>query len=246
MFDLTGRVALITGGNGGIGLGMARGLAGAGATVAIVGRDAAKNARAAAELGAGCITISADVTEPDRADAVVAEVVEKTGRLDILVNNAGTNIRATPDVITDEQWATVMDTNLTSAVRMSRAAYPHLVASTHGRVVSTGSMMSQFAIEFSPAYGASKGGIVQYTRNLAVAWGQHGITANALLPGWVETDLTRPNKSTLNEKVMPRTPLKRWGSPDDFAGIAVFLASDASSFLTGAAIPVDGGFSIQG
>ncbi|WP_349902439.1 SDR family NAD(P)-dependent oxidoreductase [Parafrigoribacterium humi] len=246
MFDLTGRVALITGGNGGIGLGMARGLAGAGATVAIVGRDAAKNARAVAELGAGCIAISADLTEPGRADAVVAEVVEKTGRLDILVNNAGTNIRATPDVITDEQWATVMDTNLTSAVRMSRAAYPHLVASTHGRVISTGSMMSQFAIEFSPAYGASKGGIVQYTRNLAVAWGKHGITANALLPGWVETDLTRPNMASLNEKVMPRTPLKRWGSPDDFAGIAVFLASDASSFLTGAAIPVDGGFSIQG
>jgi 2-deoxy-D-gluconate 3-dehydrogenase len=107
-------------------------------------------------------------------------------------------------------------------------------------------MMSQFAIEFSPAYGASKGGIVQYTRNLAVAWGKHGITANALLPGWVETDLTRPNMASLNEKVMPRTPLKRWGSPDDFAGIAVFLASDASSFLTGAAIPVDGGFSIQG
>jgi 2-deoxy-D-gluconate 3-dehydrogenase len=246
MFDLTGRVALITGGNGGIGLGMARGLAGAGATVAIVGRDAAKNARAVAELGAGCIAISADLTEPGRADAVVAEVVEKTGRLDILVNNAGTNIRATPDVITDEQWATVMDTNLTSAVRMSRAAYPHLVASTHGRVISTGSMMSQFAIEFSPAYGASKGGIVQYTRNLAVAWGKHGITANALLPGWVETDLTRPNMASLNEKVMPRTPLKRWGSPDDVAGIAVFLSSDASSFLTGAAIPVDGGFSIQG
>jgi 2-deoxy-D-gluconate 3-dehydrogenase len=246
MFDLTGRVALITGGNGGIGLGMARGLAGAGATVAIVGRDAAKNARAVAELGAGCIAISADLTEPGRADAVVAEVVEKTGRLDILVNNAGTNIRATPDVITDEQWATVMDTNLTSAVRMSRAAYPHLVASTHGRVISTGSMMSQFAIEFPPAYGASKGGIVQYTRNLAVAWGKHGITANALLPGWVETDLTRPNKATLNEKVVPRTPLKRWGSPDDFAGIVVFLASDASSFLTGAAIPVDGGFSVQG
>jgi 2-deoxy-D-gluconate 3-dehydrogenase len=246
MFDLTGRVALITGGNGGIGLGMARGLAAAGATVAIVGRDSTKNARAAAELGGGCVAISADLTKPDRAGAVVAEVVGRTGRLDILVNNAGTNIRATPDVITDEQWATVMDTNLTSAVRMSRAAYPHLVASTHGRVISTGSMMSQFAIEFSPAYGASKGGIVQYTRNLAVAWGKHGITANALLPGWVETDLTRPNMASLNEKVMPRTPLKRWGSPDDFAGIAVFLASDASSFLTGAAIPVDGGFSIQG
>lgn len=246
MFDLTGRVALVTGGNGGIGLGMAHGLAAAGATVAIVGRDVAKNANAAAELGTACITISADLTEPGSADAVVAEVVANAGRLDVLVNNAGINIRATPDLITDEQWATVMDTNLTSAMRMSRAAYPHLVASTHGRVISIGSMMSQFAIEFSPAYGASKGGIVQYTRNLAVAWGQHGITANTLLPGWVETDLTRPNKATLDDRVMSRTPLKRWGTPDDFAGIAVFLASEASAFLTGAAIPVDGGFSVQG
>ena len=199
MFDLSNRVVLVTGGNGGIGLGIAQAMVAAGA---------------------------------------------RAGSLDILVNNAGTNIRAVPDVVTDEQWATVMDTNLTSAMRMSRAAHPHLAASGHGRVISIGSMMSLFAIEFSPAYGASKGAIVQYTRNLAVAWAADGITANTLLPGWIETELTGPVKAGLDAKVLSRTPQKRWGTPADVAGIAVFLASDEASFITGTAIPVDGGFSI--
>ncbi len=246
MFELDGRVAVVTGGNGGIGLGMARGLASAGARVAVVGRNPEKNAAATEELGGGAFAIAADLVEPDAADRVIAEVAERAGGIDILVNNAGTNVRRFPQEVSDEDWATVMDTNLTSAMRMSRAAHPHLKASGHGRVISIGSMMSIFAVPFSPAYGASKGAIVQYTRSLAVAWGPDGITANALLPGWIETDLIAAIKASIDHKVMSRTPVDRWGRPDDFGGMTVLLASDAGAFITGTAIPVDGGFSIVG
>ena len=173
----------------------------------------------------------------------------RAGGLAILVNNAGTNIRRLPQDVSDEDWYAVMDANLTSAMRMSRAAYPHLKASGHGRVISIGSMMSIFGLPLSPAYGASKGGIVQYTRSLAVAWGPDAITANAILPGWIETELTAGAKRDmpdLNDRVLARTPQKRWGLPGDFAGIAVFLASDAAAFVTGTAIPVDGGLSVHG
>ncbi|MDJ0387519.1 SDR family oxidoreductase [Roseomonas sp. E05] len=248
-FDLSGRVAVVTGGNGGIGLGMARGLAAAGAWVAVVGRNAAKNKAAVAELGEDAFAIQADLAEPGAADRVIAQVIEQAGGMDILVNNAGTNIRRLPQDVTDEEWMAVMDANLTSAMRMSRAAYPHLKASGHGRVICTGSMMSLFALPLSPAYGASKGGIVQYTRSLAVAWGPDGITANAILPGWIETELTdgaRRDIPDLYDRVVARTPQKRWGTPGDFAGLVAFLASDASAFITGTAIPVDGGLSVHG
>ncbi|MXP62613.1 glucose 1-dehydrogenase [Roseomonas sp. M0104] len=248
-FDLSGRVAVVTGGNGGIGLGMARGLAAAGAWVAVIGRNAEKNKAAVAALGEDAFAIQADLAEPGAADRVIAQVVEQAGGIDILVNNAGTNIRRLPQEVTDEEWMAVMDANLTSAMRMSRAAYPHLKASGHGRVICVGSMMSLFALPLSPAYGASKGGVVQYTRSLAVAWGPDGITANAILPGWVETELTagaRQDIPDLYDRVIARTPQKRWGAPADFAGLVTFLASDASAFITGTAIPVDGGLSVHG
>ncbi|AWV24111.1 hypothetical protein HVIM_03323 [Roseomonas mucosa] len=252
-FDLAGRTAIVTGGNGGIGLGMARGLAACGARVVVVGRNAEKNAAAVAALntdgGEGAFALQADLAEPGSAARVVDEVVARAGGLAILVNNAGTNIRRLPQDVSDEDWYAVMDANLTSAMRMSRAAYPHLKASGHGRVISIGSMMSIFGLPLSPAYGASKGGIVQYTRSLAVAWGPDAITANAILPGWIETELTAGAKRDmpdLNDRVLARTPQKRWGLPGDFAGIAVFLASDAAAFVTGTAIPVDGGLSVHG
>ncbi|ONG46214.1 2-deoxy-D-gluconate 3-dehydrogenase [Pseudoroseomonas deserti] len=250
MFDLTGRVALVTGGNGGIGLGMARGLAAAGARIAVVGRNADKNAAAVAELGGDSFSVVADLTAIEAPARALGAVLERTdGKLDILVNNAGTNIRRLPQEVTDEDWATVLDTNLTSVMRLTRAAYPQLKASGHGRVICIGSMMSIFGLPLSPAYGASKGAIVQYVRSLAVAWGQDGITVNALLPGWIETELTAGAKRdipTLNDSVLARTPQRRWGQPGDFAGIAAFLASDASAFVTGTAIPVDGGLSVHG
>ncbi len=252
MFSLAGRVGLVTGGNGGIGLGLARGLAKAGAAVAIAGRNAAKNAAAVAELqalGAQAIAVEVDVTEPASIQAMVDETVAKLGRLDILVNNAGMNIRRRPEDYRLEDWHQVLATNLTSAMLASQAAYPHLKASGHGRVINNGSMLSIFGMPMHVAYGASKGGVVQLTRSTAVAWAPDGITVNVLLPGWIDTALTRTARTdlpTLNDDVIRRTPAKRWGTPADFEGIAAFLASDAAAFITGTAIPVDGGFSVQG
>jgi 2-deoxy-D-gluconate 3-dehydrogenase len=253
LFDLTGRVALVTGGNGGIGLGMARGLAACGARVVIAGRDGAKNAGAVKALGgvAGgqAAAIAADLLDPAAPATLVAQTLDLTGRLDILVNNAGTNIRKAADLVTDEEWETVLATNMTSVVRLTRAAYPALRESGRGRVINIGSMLSIFGVSFSPAYGASKGAIVQYTKSIAAAWSKDGITANAVLPGWIDTALTRRARQevpTLHDSVLARTPAKRWGDPADFGGIAAFLASDAAAFVTGTAIPVDGGYSIQG
>ena len=245
MFDLSGRVALITGGNGGIGLGMAQGLAACGARVVFTGRRAEKNASALAALPAGSIGIAADLTQQGTPDAVLAEVLAKTGRLDILVNNAGTNVRKRPELVTDDDWHQVLNLNLTAVMQLTRAAYPALKASGHGRVINIASILSLFATAFGPAYGASKGAIVQYTKSLAVAWAADGITANAVLPGWVETELTdgaRADVPGLYEKQLARTPVGRWGRPSDLSGIAAFLASDEAAFVTGTAIPVDGGF----
>ena len=245
MFDLTGRVALVTGGNGGIGLGMAQGLAACGARVVFTGRRAEKNAAALAALPAGSIGIEADLTQQGAPEAVLAEVLAKAGRLDILVNNAGTNVRKRPEVVTDDEWHQVLNLNLTAVMQLTRAAYPALKASGHGRVINIASILSIFATAFGPAYGASKGAIVQYTKSLAMAWAADGITANAVLPGWVETELTdgaRADVPGLYEKQLARTPVGRWGRPSDLSGIAVFLASDEAAFVTGTAIPVDGGF----
>ena len=252
MFDLSGRVALVTGGNGGIGLGLARGLARCGAAVMVAGRDAAKNAAAVAELsalGAKADSVVADITDETAVAAMVDETAARLGGLDILVNNAGTNIRRRPEEYRLEDWRTVIDTNLTSAMLASRAAHPHLKRGGRGRVINNGSMLSIFGLPFHIAYAASKGGVVQFTKSLATAWAEDGITVNALLPGWIDTDLTRKARADmagLNENVLARTPMKRWGDPRDFEGVAAFLASDASAFITGTAIPVDGGFSVQG
>jgi 2-deoxy-D-gluconate 3-dehydrogenase len=252
MFDLTGRVALVTGGNGGIGLGMATGLAKAGATVMIAGRNGAKNEAAVAglrALGAKAESIAVDVTDPASIAAMVEETAKRMGRLDILVNNAGTNIRNRPETYKLEDWHTIINTNLTSGMLASQAAYPYLKAHGCGRVINNGSMLSIFGLPLHVAYGASKGGVVQMTKSTAVAWAADGITVNVILPGWIDTDLTRKARQDmagLNDNVLARTPSKRWGMPADFEGIAAFLASDAAAFITGVAIPVDGGYSVQG
>jgi 2-deoxy-D-gluconate 3-dehydrogenase len=165
------------------------------------------------------------------------------------VNNAGTNIRQPAHDLTIAQWHTVINTNLTSAFLCAKAAYPALKRGGGGKIINIGSMMSIFGASFAPAYAASKGGIVQLTRSLASAWARDNIQANAVLPGWIDTDLTRGAREQipgLHENVLRRTPAARWGVIDDLAGIAVFLASPASDFVSGAAIPVDGGYSIQG
>ena len=248
-FDLSGRVAIVTGGNGGIGLGMARGLAGAGAAVAVVGRNREKSREAAASLGERAFAVEADVTRTSEVEAMVAEVTERAGRIDILVNNAGINVRKRPEDLAESEWRSVIDTNLTSAFLCSKACHPHMRAAGGGKILNNGSMMSLFGAPWTPAYASSKGGIVQLTKSLATAWAEDGIQVNCFLPGWIDTDLTRRAREQvpeLHDRVLARTPAGRWGEIDDFQGIAVFLASRASDFVTGAVITVDGGFSVSG
>jgi 2-deoxy-D-gluconate 3-dehydrogenase len=252
LFDLSGRVAIVTGGNGGIGLGMAEGLASAGAIVVLAGRNAGKGqiaVRRIAQTGGRAEFAEVDVTSEASCRGLVNEAGARHGRLDILVNNAGINIRKPPDTLSAAEWRTVIDTNLTSAFVCTQAAYPHMKTAGRGKIINIGSMMSIFGVGFAPAYAASKGGIVQFTRACATAWANENIQVNAVLPGWIDTDLTQAARSEvngLNERVLARTPARRWGDPKDFAGIAVFLASAASDFVTGTAIPVDGGYSVQG
>jgi 2-deoxy-D-gluconate 3-dehydrogenase len=251
-FDLTGRVAVVTGGNGGIGFGIAKGLAQAGAAIVVAGRREAKNAEAVKALereGAKALSFAGDLKEETACRALMEGAMSGLGRLDILVNNAGIAIRKQPEAYTLAEWHEVMDTNLTSAFACASAAYPHMVRAGGGKIINIGSMLSIFGASFAVAYGASKGGMVQMTRGLATAWAKDNIQVNAILPGWIDTEFTRTGRAQvpgLNERVLARTPAGRWGTPDDFAGIAVFLASAASDFITGAAIPVDGGFSSQG
>ncbi len=250
-FDLSGRVAIVTGGNGGIGLGMARGLANAGAAVVVAGRNAEKTAAAVAELeslGAKAAAVEVNVTDQASCQSMIAFAVERFGRLDILVNNAGTNIRKQPTEYSLAEWHEVLETNLTSAFVCAQAAYSEMKRAGGGKIINIGSMMSIFGASFAVPYAASKGGIVQMTKGLATAWAKDNIQVNAVLPGWIDTDLTRKAREQvkgLHERVLERTPAGRWGITADFAGIAVFLSSPASDFVTGTAIPVDGGYSVQ-
>ncbi|HEY7231239.1 MAG TPA: glucose 1-dehydrogenase [Pseudolabrys sp.] len=251
LFDLKNRVALITGGNGGIGLGMAKGLAQAGVSVVIGGRNRTKAESALSELrslGSPAEFVELDVLDETSCRQAVSQAADRFGRLDILVNNAGTTVRKQPEDLTAQEWHLVMNTNLTGAFLCSQAAYPHMVRAGGGKIINIGSMMSVFASSYGAPYAASKGGIVQLAKSMAVAWAKDNIQVNAVLPGWIDTELTqgaRRQVQGLHEKVLARTPAQRWGVPGDFAGIAVFLASPASNFITGVAIAVDGGYSAQ-
>ena len=250
LFDLTGKVAMITGGNGGIGLGMAEGIASCGASIVIAGRNADKAAVALKTLramGVKAEFIKADVTKKAECQTLVADTQAALGRLDILVNNAGTSIRKMPEEYSEAEWHHVLDTNLTSAFLCSQAAYPAMKQAGAGKMINIGSMMSLFGAPYATPYASSKGGIVQMSRALATAWAKDNIQVNSVLPGWIDTELTqkaREQVSELHVNVEKRTPAGRWGVPHDMSGVAAFLASKASDFVTGAAIPVDGGYSI--
>jgi len=175
-------------------------------------------------------------------------VIAAFGRIDILVNNAGINIRKAPQELETAEWDEVLRVNLRSAFLCSKAVYPAMKKAGGGKIISIGSMTSILGGAKLPAYGASKGGIVQLTRSQAIAWAPDNIQVNAILPGWINTDLTigaRRDLPGLHERVLSRTPAGRWGEPADLMGAAVFLASAASDFVTGVALPVDGGFSIM-
>jgi 2-deoxy-D-gluconate 3-dehydrogenase len=253
MFGLEGRVAIVTGGNGGIGLGIARGLAGAGAAVVIAARNEGKTAKAAAEIrhdsGVEVLEVTADVRqEQDNLD-MVQRTLDRFGRVDILVCNAGMITRGrAPQDTTVAEWDEVLETNLRSFFIASKAVYPVMKRQGGGKIIGIGSLTSFMGIASGASYGASKGGVVQLARSLAVTWAGDNIQINCILPGWINTDLTevvRNRRPGMAPKVIERTPVGRWGEPADFAGTAVFLASRASDFVTGTALLVDGGYSVQ-
>jgi 2-dehydro-3-deoxy-D-gluconate 5-dehydrogenase len=244
-FDLTDRVAIVTGGNGGIGFGIAQGLAKAGARLVIAARNSGKTAQAIAalqEIGVQALNVTTDVQDEVSVQAMVHTTEEAFGRVDILVNNAGINIRKAPQDYTLEEWQQVLNINLTGVFLCSRAVYPCMVRVGGGKIINIGSMTSIFGSNVSPAYAATKGGVVQFTKSLAIFWAKANIQVNAILPGWIHTDLTASASSERYNFIKSRIPHGRWGEPDELAGAAVFLASRASDYVTGIALPVDGGY----
>jgi 2-deoxy-D-gluconate 3-dehydrogenase len=253
LFDLKGRVAVVTGGNAGIGLGLAEGLAQAGARVMICGRRAEANRAAVARLeatGADIAALEVDVTSINDLQRLFDITRADLGPVDILVNNAGIHRGSTPESFSLEDWQSVMNTNLNQVVNCCQLAFENLASASdrgfNGKIINIGSMYSLFGSPNSIAYAASKGGIVQLTKSLAAAWAQHAINVNAILPGWIETEMTAPigEMPDLLAQINHRTPFKRMGLIEEMAGAAVFLAATASDFVTGISLPVDGGYSI--
>ena len=252
LFDLDGRVALVTGGNGGLGLGMALGLAEAGAQIVVVARNAEKTATALSRIeatGVKALGLTADISRESDITAMVAKTIEVFGRLDILVNNAGMVVRKEPQHLTTDEWDQVLDVNLRGTFMAAKAAYPHMQRQGGGKIINIGSMFSIFGGGGSGApYSASKGGVVQLSKSLAVAWAKDNIQSNAILPGWFMTELTSDvpvNQPERYDMISRRIPTGRWGEPEELKGAAVFLASPASDYVTGAVLTVDGGYSVM-
>lgn len=249
LFDLSGRVAIVTGASGGIGMGIAEGLARARASIIVVDRVESDDAVAhLKDAGVQAVAVKADVTREDDWARVTQVALERFERIDILVNNAGVSLTKAPELVTLEEWQTILNVNMTGAFLGARSVYASMKRLAGGKIVNIGSMCSIFGGAFNVPYTASKGGILQLTRGLAVAWGKDNIQVNAILPGFIETALAQRAKAKMpdfEENARARTPAGRWGQPSDFAGIAIFLCSAASNFISGAAIPVDGGYSVQ-
>jgi gluconate 5-dehydrogenase len=246
LFDLTGRTALVTGSSQGIGLAFARGLAEAGAAVVLNGRDETKLAAAAASLratGARVGTAAFDVTDGAAAAAGVARLEAEFAPIDILMNNAGIHRRAPLAEMTEAEWRAVLDTNLTSAFLVARAVAPRMIARGRGKIINTCSVMSEVSRPSTGNYAAAKGGLKMLTRAMAVEWAKHGVQANAIAPGYIETELTAPLVANpeFNAWICKRTPAGRWGKPEELVGAAVFLSSRASDFVNGHLLVVDGG-----
>ena len=249
IFNLAGKVALITGGNGGIGLGMARGLASRGADIAIWGTNADKNRAARAEIEAMGVRVAdfiCDVGDQTQVEASFTATLEALGRVDSCFVNAGVGGQAESFVsMTDDEWHRVLRVNLDGAFYTAQVAVRSMVsAGTGGSVVFTTSGSAYFGQQRGQHYGASKAGVISMMRAIAVEHARHGIRSNAVLPGWIESEMTAPalGWSTFVEKVMPRIPMRRWGDPNDFSGIAAYFASDASKYHTGDVITIDGGY----
>jgi len=251
LFDLTGKTAIVTGGNGGLGLGMALGLAGAGANVVVAARDQAKTSRALAEiksLGVEALGLMVDVSQEAEISDMVAQTVETFGTVDILVNNAGISVRKQPQELSADEWDRVVDVNLKSVFLASKEVHPHMKEQGGGKIINIGSMFSLFGSDWVSPYSASKGGVVQLTKSLAVAWAADNIQVNAILPGWFMTGLTEsiPQRDPARYQLInQRIPAERWGEPEELQGPVVFLAGSASDYVTGAVLTVDGGYSVK-
>jgi 2-dehydro-3-deoxy-D-gluconate 5-dehydrogenase len=249
MFDLSGEVAVVTGGNGGIGRGIALGLAEAGAAVAILARNEEKNRKVLAEiekLGTKGITVQLDVTNRDALRPAVEEVERQLGPVSILVNNAGIAILRSALKFRAEDWDRVIETNLNSCFFLSQIAARSMMTRKRGKIINIASEYSQFGGQSGVPYAASKGGLVQTTKTMAIELAPHNIQVNAIVPGWIATDLTIPAQSgPFYDEIILRTPAGRFGQPEELAGSAIFLASHASDFVTGSIVYVDGGFAIR-
>jgi 2-deoxy-D-gluconate 3-dehydrogenase len=250
LFDLTGNVAIVTGGNRGIGRGIALGLAQAGAAVAVFGRNEEKNQQVLSELkalGVSAIAVKVDMTNRAGLEPALNTVESELGSVSILVNNAG-NVSLSGGVLNErpEDWDCVIETQLNSVFLLSKLAARSMTSRKRGKIINIGSMYSYFGSGLIPSYSAAKGAIIQLTKSMAIELAPHNIQVNAIAPGWIETDMTAPvHAMPLNDEILARTPAGRWGQPEEIAGTAVYLASHASDFVTGTTIRVDGGYAIR-
>jgi 2-dehydro-3-deoxy-D-gluconate 5-dehydrogenase len=248
-FSLEGQVAVVTGGNGGIGRAIALGLAGAGAQVAIWGRKREKNAEALAALravGPRAVALQVDVADRRQLQPALAAVEKDLGPVSILVNNAAVAALGGVLDLSPEDWDRVIETDLTACFLLAKYAAQSMVKRQAGKIINLASTYSLSGSSFAPSYSAAKGGIMQLTKSLAIELAPHNIQVNAILPGWIETDLTEPIKDMpLYQEILMRTPAGRFGTPAECAGAAVFLASAAARFVTGTALVVDGGYAIR-
>ncbi|MGA2371887.1 MAG: glucose 1-dehydrogenase [Candidatus Korobacteraceae bacterium] len=250
LFDLTGRVAVVTGGNGGIGRSIALGLAEAGAAVAVFARNEEKNQRVLSELkatGAPSLAMRVDVSNRAALEPALDKVESELGPISILVNNAGI-VSLSGGVLNEkpEDWDSVIETQLNAVFLLSKLSARSMVNHKTGKIINIGSMYSYFGSGLVPSYSAAKGAIVQLTKSMAIELAPYNIQVNAIAPGWIETDMTGPvHTMPLNDEILARTPAGRWGQPEEVAGTAVYLASRASDFVTGSTIRVDGGYAIR-
>jgi 2-deoxy-D-gluconate 3-dehydrogenase len=250
LFDLSGRVAMITGGNGGIGRGIALGFAAAGARVAIIGRNEEKNQQVLDELsgfGHPALALRVDLSNRKELEPALKRVEDELGPVDILVNNAGI-VSLSGGILEEsaEDWDSVVETQLNTVFLLSKVVAKSMVQRQSGKIINIGSMYSYFGSGLIPSYSAAKGAVIQLTKSMAIELAPNNIQVNAIAPGWIETDMTAPVKTMpLNDEIIARTPAGRWGQAEEVAGTAIFLASRASDFVTGTTVRVDGGYAIR-